>query len=96
MGPEATAINAETEELLVAWLRRLLNQPHHFHVSQRQSSSYSELLILLALLFKNNQQTAIRDIVASILEVDAPCLMRNVSSSRKLFAQKVFTEQVTA
>ncbi|VDL95714.1 unnamed protein product [Schistocephalus solidus] len=69
------------------------------HAALRPSSSgaapnsYSQLLLLLALLFHTNQQSAIRELVADVLGVDAPCLARNISASRKLFTQKVFTEQ---
>uniref|UniRef100_A0A5K3FK48 Fanconi anemia group A protein n=1 Tax=Mesocestoides corti TaxID=53468 RepID=A0A5K3FK48_MESCO len=90
------AVNSETEDQLVVWLRRLISRQEVLHTSLRQSPSYSELLLLLALLFNNNRQSAIRDIVASVLCIDAPCLMRNISASRKLFIQKVFTYQSIA
>ena len=84
----------ETEDVLVAWLQRLITRQDIFLPAMRQNSSYSEVLLLYGLLFNNNQQTAIRDIIVATLEIDAPCLMRNISASRKLFTQKVFTGQV--
>ncbi|VDN11462.1 unnamed protein product [Dibothriocephalus latus] len=90
------------EEHVVIWLHRLLNRQDVFHAALRPSSSgaaphsYSQLLLLLALLFHTNQQSAIRELVAEVLGVDAPCLARNISASRKLFTQKVFTEQLIA
>uniref|UniRef100_A0A0X3P3D8 Integrator complex subunit 2 n=1 Tax=Schistocephalus solidus TaxID=70667 RepID=A0A0X3P3D8_SCHSO len=92
----------ESEEHLVTWLHRLLNRQDVIHAALRPSSSgaapnsYSQLLLLLALLFHTNQQSAIRELVADVLGVDAPCLARNISASRKLFTQKVFTEQLIA
>ncbi|KAL7061440.1 hypothetical protein AAHC03_01409 [Spirometra sp. Aus1] len=100
--PSAENSSVESEEHVVTWLHRLLNRQDVFHAALRPSSSgaaphsYSQLLLLLALLFHTNQQSAIRELIAEVLGVDAPCLARNISASRKLFTQKVFTEQLIA
>ncbi|KAH9287331.1 Integrator complex subunit 2 [Echinococcus granulosus] len=90
------ASSGETEEQLVVWLRRLISRQDIFHTSLRQSSSYSEVLLLFGLLFNDSHPTTIRDIIVNTLDIDAPCFVRNISASRKLFAQKVFTCQSIA
>ncbi|KAL5960543.1 Integrator complex subunit 2 [Taenia solium] len=87
---------AETEEQLVVWLRRLISRQDIFHTSLRQSSTYSEVLLLFGLLFNHNHSVAIRKIIVNTLGIDAPCFVRNISASRKLFIHKVFTCQSIA
>ncbi|VDM34885.1 unnamed protein product [Hydatigera taeniaeformis] len=84
---------SETEEQLVVWLRRLISRQDIFHTSLRQSSTYSEVLLLFGLLLNNNNQITIRNIIVNTLDLDVPCFVRNISASRKLFIQKVFTCQ---
>ncbi|KAL5111965.1 Integrator complex subunit 2 [Taenia crassiceps] len=87
---------AETEEQLVVWLQWLISRQDIFHTSLRQSATYSEVLLLFGLLFNNNHSIPIRKIIIDTLDLDAPCFVRNISASRKLFVHKVFTSQSIA
>ncbi|VDN99324.1 unnamed protein product [Rodentolepis nana] len=82
-----------SEEQLISWLQSLISQQDMFHSGDSDSPSYSEVLLLLGLLFSTNQNSAIRQLIVSTIGIDAPCILRNVSTSRKFFTHRVFTNQ---
>nr|CDS31860.1 integrator complex subunit 2 [Hymenolepis microstoma] len=82
-----------SEEQLISWLQSLISRQDMFHSGDSDASSYSEVLLLFGLLFSTNQHSAIRQIIVNTIGIDAPCILRNVSTSRKFFTHRVFTNQ---
>lgn len=83
-----------SEEQLISWLQSLISRQDMFHSGDSDASSYSEVLLLFGLLFSTNQHNAIRQIIVNTIGINAACILRNVSTSRKFFTHRVFTNQV--
>ncbi|VDL16946.1 unnamed protein product [Hymenolepis diminuta] len=82
-----------SEEQLISWLQSLISRQDMFHSDDSDASSYSEVLLLFGLLFSTNQHNAIRQIIVNTIGINAACILRNVSTSRKFFTHRVFTNQ---
>lgn len=93
-----TLINNQKEERRAAeWLKWLIKESNYSdnRYSSHGKCSISELLLLIAIHFQNNQNNAIAELVCATLGMKLT-IKASVSKCKSLFVQEVFNDQMVA
>lgn len=89
--------NQRDERKAAEWLRWLIKDSNYSHssYSSHGKSSISELLLLIAIHFQNNQNSRIAELICTTLEMKLQ-IKASVSKCKSLFVQEVFNDQMVA
>lgn len=83
----------EQERQVVEWIRWLMKVGDSFD-KEAGSTSFGELLFLIAIHFHSNQTFAIADLVCATLGMKSAVKSNALTKLRQIFTQEIFTEQV--
>lgn len=84
----------EQEKQVSEWIRWLVASEGMFQRTAGKSSSFGEMLFLIAIHFHGNHMHAISDLVCSTLGMKCPVKANALAKIRQIFTQDIFTEQV--
>ncbi|KAL8620230.1 hypothetical protein ACOMHN_064989 [Nucella lapillus] len=85
----------EEEQLMIAWIRQLMAKESIVEKDE-SSSSFSDILFLVALHFHSGQTSAISDLVCNTLGMKSMVKVGSLTRVRQIFMIEIFTEQVIA
>lgn len=85
--------SSEHERQVVEWIRWLMQVGDSFD-KEAGSTSFGELLFLIAIHFHSNQTYAIADLVCATLGMKSAVKSNALTKLRQIFTQEIFTEQV--
>lgn len=94
----SSVINNQKEEKRAAdWLKWLIKESNYSDTSycSHNGCSISELLLLIAIHFQNNQTNQVAELVCATLDMKLQ-IKASVSKCKSLFVQEVFNEQMIA
>lgn len=78
----------------IEWVQWLIKEEAYFASNGGVSTSFGEMLLLMAIHFHSNQVTAICELVSSTLGMKFPLRQNNTTRMKQIFTQEIFTEQV--
>lgn len=80
------------------WVQWLIKDETYFAESSaaRETASFGEMLLLMAIHFHSNQLSAIGELVCSTLGMKIPFRPNNTTRMKQIFTQDIFTEQIVA
>ncbi|XP_053695258.1 integrator complex subunit 2 isoform X2 [Sabethes cyaneus] len=81
---------------IIDWIQWLIKEEAYFENAGEASSSFGEMLLLMAIHFHSNQLTHICELACSTLGMKFPLRPNTISRMRQIFTQEIFTEQVVA
>ncbi|XP_072034600.1 integrator complex subunit 2-like [Amphiura filiformis] len=87
-------ISQEEERIVIKWINWLVGEGPRFERESGVSSSFSEMLLLIAIHFHANQVQAILDLVCSTLGMKIHIRPNSLARISLMFMQEIFTEQV--
>ncbi|KAK7087171.1 integrator complex subunit 2-like [Littorina saxatilis] len=86
----------DEEQLMISWIRKLLAKENEFEKEDGGTSSFGEMLFLVALHFHSNQTAAISELVCNTLGMKSIVKTSSLTRLRNIFTHEIFTEQVIA
>ncbi|KAL3858011.1 hypothetical protein ACJMK2_012627 [Sinanodonta woodiana] len=86
--------NQEQERLVVDWIKWLMAEESSFERETDKSSSFGEMLFLIAIHFHGNHMHNIAELVCSTLGMKSAVKANSLARIRQIFTQEIFTEQV--
>lgn len=84
----------EQEKQVAEWIRWLIASENLFQQKAGKSSSFGEMLFLIAIHFHGNHMHAISELVCSTLGMKTHVKANALARIRQIFTQDIFTEQV--
>lgn len=78
------------------WVQWLIRDETYFASTTSETSSFGEMLLLMAIHFHSNQLSAIGELVCATLGMKIPFRPNNTTRMKQIFTQDIFTEQVVA
>ncbi|XP_060560461.1 integrator complex subunit 2-like [Ruditapes philippinarum] len=84
----------EQERQVAEWIRWLIASENLFQKKADKSSSFGEMLFLIAIHFHGNHMHAISELVCSTLGMKTHVKANALARIRQIFTQDIFTEQV--
>ncbi|XP_075220865.1 integrator complex subunit 2 isoform X2 [Lycorma delicatula] len=84
----------EHETKCVEWVQWLVQEEAYFESASGVTSSFGEMLLLMAIHFHSNQLSAICELVCSTVGMKVPIRHNNMTRMKQIFTQEIFTEQV--
>lgn len=85
-------VNQKDEKLAANWLKWCIHDSGYNKYSTQGKCSISDLFLLIAILFQNNQNARIAELVCATLEMKLQ-IKASVSKSKSLFVQEVMNDQ---
>ncbi|XP_063992438.1 integrator complex subunit 2 isoform X2 [Diachasmimorpha longicaudata] len=82
------------EKKSIEWVQWLVREEAYFESASGVTSSFGEMLLLMAIHFHSNQLSAICDLVCSTLGMKIPIRPNNLTRMKQIFMQDIFTEQI--
>ncbi|XP_041348716.1 integrator complex subunit 2-like [Gigantopelta aegis] len=86
----------DQEQQAIEWITWLMSTEGMFEKETANTTSFGEMLFLLALHFHHNHMHAIADLVCNTLGMKSAVKANALSRIRQIFTQELFTEQVIA
>lgn len=87
--------NSNGESKIVDWLNWIVKKESLFdQFSGSKSSSFGEMLLLIAIHFHSNQLNAIIELVNKFLGIKLLIKQSNLNKIKSIFTKRIFTEQV--
>ncbi|XP_064613118.1 LOW QUALITY PROTEIN: integrator complex subunit 2-like [Liolophura sinensis] len=90
----ALLATTEQEKQVIDWIRWLVAEEKKFEQLGTASTSYGEMLFLIAIHFHGNQTQAIADLVCATLGMKSGVKANALQRVRHILTQEIFTEQV--
>lgn len=84
------------ETKAIEWMQWLVREEAYFENKSGISTSFGEMLLLMAIHFHSNQISAIGELVCSTLAMKIPIRPNNTQRMKQIFTQDLFTEQIVA
>ncbi|KAF6206701.1 hypothetical protein GE061_017937 [Apolygus lucorum] len=82
------------EATCIQWVKWLAGEEAYLESESGVTSSFGEMLLLMAIHFHSNQLSAICELVCSTLGMKVPIRHNNMTRMKHVFTQEIFTEQV--
>lgn len=84
------------EARIIEWIQWLIKEEVYFESVNETSSSFGEMLLLMAIHFHSNQLSHICELACSTLGMKFPLRPNTINRMKFIFTQEIFTEQVVA
>lgn len=78
------------------WVQWLIRDETYYASTESETSSFGEMLLLMAIHFHSNQLSAIGELVCTTLGMKIPFRPNNTTRMKQIFTQDIFTEQIVA
>ncbi|KAL1132582.1 hypothetical protein AAG570_010534 [Ranatra chinensis] len=82
------------EAKCIEWVQWLVREEAYLESCSGVSSSFGEMLLLMAIHFHSNQLSCICELVCSTLGMKVPIRHNNMTRMKHVFTHEIFTEQV--
>ncbi|CAB0002154.1 unnamed protein product [Nesidiocoris tenuis] len=88
------SLTGNHEATCIQWVKWLAGEEAYLESGSGVTSSFGEMLLLMAIHFHSNQLSAICELVCSTLGMKVPIRHNTMTRMKHVFTQEIFTEQV--